>query len=86
MKNKLTIIGYIIFLFSCLIWGALFIIPWFGLSGSQLALYSTILIIAGEITFYLSLFLLGKNFWDKIKSKLKFWKSKENKEDLNEMV
>jgi hypothetical protein len=36
------------------------------------------LIIAGEILFYLSLIILGKSFWDKIKSKLKFWKVKTN--------
>lgn len=81
MIKRLKIIGYIVFLFSCIIWGILFIIPWLGLTGSQIALYSTILIIAGEITFYLSLFLLGKSFWDKIKTKLKFWKSKDKNVD-----
>jgi hypothetical protein len=36
------------------------------------------LIIIGEILFYLSLFILGRSFYDKIRSKLKFWKTKTN--------
>lgn len=84
-SKQIRLVGYVIFLISCIIWGILFIIPWLGLSGGQIALYSTILIIAGEITFYLSLFLLGKSFWDKIKSKLKFWKTKNKDLDSNNL-
>jgi len=51
-------------------------VPWIGFSKIQLAGIITGLIIAGEILFYLSLFILGRSFWDKIKSKLLFWKSK----------
>jgi hypothetical protein len=40
------------------------------------------LIIAGEILFYLSLFILGRSFYEKIKSKLKFWKAKPGGTDL----
>jgi hypothetical protein len=50
------------------------IVPWLGFSKIQIAGITTGLIIAGEILFYLSLFILGRSFWDKIKSKLKFWK------------
>jgi hypothetical protein len=52
------------------------IVPWFGFSKIQLAGITTGLIIVGEILFYLSLFILGKSFYEKIKSKLKFWKKK----------
>lgn len=52
------------------------IFPWFGFSKSQIAGITTILIIVGEILFYLSLFILGKSFFYKIKNKLKFWKTK----------
>jgi hypothetical protein len=54
------------------------IIPWIGFSKIQIAGITTGLIIAGEILFYLSLIILGKSFWTKIKSKLKFRKEKTN--------
>jgi len=71
------LIGYIIFAFSCLVWGLIFIIPWLGFSKSQIAGIITVLIIVGEITFYISIFLIGKSFYAKIKSKLIFWKKKQ---------
>jgi hypothetical protein len=45
-----------------------------GFSKVQIAGITTGLIIAGEILFYLSLFILGRSFYDKIKGKLRFWK------------
>ena len=54
------------------------VVPWFGFSKIQIAGITTGLIIAGEILFYTSLIILGKSFFDKIKSKLKFWKVKSN--------
>jgi len=74
----LKTIGYILLLISCLSFLSILIVPWIGFSKSQIVGISTGLIIAGEILFYLSLFILGKSFWDKIKSKLKFWKVKTN--------
>jgi multisubunit Na+/H+ antiporter MnhE subunit len=58
------------------------IIPWLGFTKIQIAGITTGLIIAGEIAFYLSLLILGRSFYDKIKSKLKFWKTKTNNPDL----
>ena len=57
------------------------IVPWFGFSKIQLAGITTGLIIVGEVLFYLSLFILGRTFYDKIKSKLKFWKTKTKDPD-----
>jgi multisubunit Na+/H+ antiporter MnhE subunit len=54
------------------------IVPWLGFTKIQIAGITTGLIITGEILFYLSLFILGRSFYDKIKSKLKFWKTKRN--------
>lgn len=68
--------GYIILLISCLSFLMILIVPWFGFTKIQLAGITTGLIIVGEILFYLSLFILGRSFYDKIKSKLKFWKTK----------
>ncbi len=85
MKNgkMVKIIGYILLLLSCLIWGLIFIIPWFDFSKSQIAVITTVLIIAGEIFFYVSMIILGKSFFDKIKNKLKFWRTKRNDTNLS---
>ena len=85
MKNgkMVKIIGYILLLLSCLIWGLIFIIPWFDFSKSQIAVITTVLIIAGEILFYVSMIILGKSFFDKIKNKLKFWRTKKNDTNLS---
>jgi len=74
-------IGYILLLISCISFLMILIIPWLGFSKIQIAGITTGLIIAGEILFYLSLFILGRSFYDKIKSRLKFWKSKTNEVD-----
>jgi len=78
-KQKiLKTVGYTILLISCLSFIMILVVPWFGFSKIQLAGITTGLIIIGEILFYLSLFILGRSFYDKIKSKLKFWKTKTN--------
>ena len=74
--------GYILFLISCISFLMIFVIPWLGFSKIQIAGITTGLIIAGEILFYTSLIILGRSFWDKIKSKLIFWKAKTNDPNL----
>jgi len=68
--------GYILLAISCLSFLSILIVPWIGFSKIQIAGITTGLIITGEILFYLSLIILGKSFFDKIKSKLMFWKGK----------
>jgi hypothetical protein len=77
----LKTIGYIILVISCISFLMILIVPWFGFSKIQLAGIMTGLIIVGEVLFYLSLLILGRTFYDKIKSKLKFWKTKTNDPD-----
>jgi multisubunit Na+/H+ antiporter MnhE subunit len=77
-------VGYIILAISCLSFIMILIVPWLGFSKIQIAGITTGLIITGEILFYLSLFILGRSFYDKIKSKLKFWKTKRIDPDLCE--
>jgi len=60
------------------LWALILIIPWLGFSKGQIAGIITILVIAGEITFYLSIFILGKSFIDSIKSKFKIFNRKKN--------
>jgi len=70
--------GYIIFGISCLLWGLILVVPFMGFSGGKIAGITTGLIIAGEITFYLSIFLIGKEFLVKIKNKFRRRKSNAN--------
>ena len=72
----IKIAGYILLVISCLLFIMIPVIPWFDLSKSQIAGITTVLIISGEVFFYLSLFILGKSFFDKIKARLKFWKAR----------
>ena len=70
--------GYIIFGISCLLWGLILVVPFMGFSGGKIAGIATGLIIAGEITFYLSIFLIGKEFLVKIKNKFRRRKTETN--------
>jgi hypothetical protein len=75
--------GYILLVIACLSFLMIPIVPWIGFSKIQIAGISTGLLITGEVLFYLSLFILGRSFWDKIKGKLTFWKGKANDPDLS---
>ena len=78
----IKITGYILLAISCLLFIMIPVVPWFDFSKSQIAGISTVLIIAGEILFYLSLFILGRSILDKIKSRLKFRKAKTTNSDI----
>jgi hypothetical protein len=56
------------------------VVPFLGFSAGKLAAITTGLIIAGEITFYLSIFLIGKEFLLKIKAKFKREKAEEEQQ------
>ncbi len=78
MKRWQRITGYSILILSGVLWGLILVIPFLHLSGKKTAGFLAVLIIAGEITFYLSILLLGKSIIIKIKKYLTFWK--KNKE------
>jgi len=80
-KNSklLRITGFVILAVSCILFLLIPVVPWFGFSAAQIAGISAGLLIAGEILFYLSLFILGREFYDKIKSRIKFWKPRTDK-------
>lgn len=71
-------IGYILLAISCVSFLLIPVVPFLGFSAIKIAGITTGLIITGEILFYLSLFILGRSFYEKIKSKLKFRKSRTN--------
>jgi len=82
MKTKskfLRITGFVILAISCILFIMIPVVPWFDFTGAQIEGISAGLLIAGEILFYLSLFILGREFYDKIKSRIKFWKPKTDK-------
>jgi hypothetical protein len=60
--------GYTLLALSFLAWGAIFSLPLFQISVGAAAALTTGLIIAGEVTFYLGIALLGKDVWHKIKA------------------
>jgi hypothetical protein len=67
-SSTIKIIGYILFTISCLIWVALFILPFFIKDISKIIAVNTLLLIISEGSFVLSILILGKSFWQKIKS------------------
>jgi len=74
----LKLIGYIVLGISIVIWLLIPVVPFLGFSVGKAAGITTGLIIAGEITFYLSIFLIGKEFLVKIKNWFKRRKAKPN--------
>lgn len=74
-KELFKIAGFVILAVSCLLFILIPAVPWFNLSAGQKAGLAAGLLIAGEILFYLSLFILGRSFFDKIKSRIKSWRS-----------
>jgi len=65
------LIGYVIFGICCILWGLILVVPFLEFSAAKIAGITTGLIIAGEITFYLSIFLIGKEFLVRIKNKFR---------------
>ncbi|MBL7972575.1 MAG: transporter suffix domain-containing protein [Prolixibacteraceae bacterium] len=74
----IKLIGYIVLGISLVFWGLILVVPFLGFSAGQIAAITTGLIVGGEVTFYLSLFLIGKDFLVKIRNKFRFGKSKTN--------
>ena len=62
------VIGYFLFVISFIAWAAIAALPFLNLSIEMAAAITTGLIVGGEIAFFLSIVLLGKEFLAKIKS------------------
>jgi len=63
--------GYLFLIFSFVAWGAITLLPFIDISKSQVAGATTFLIISGELLFWSSIVLLGKEVWENIKGKFK---------------
>jgi hypothetical protein len=70
--NK-KIIGYILFALSLIMWLVPICVGFFNLPAKQVAIIITAAIVAGEVFFVLSVLILGKQFWNKIKRFLKLY-------------
>ena len=68
--NKKTI-GFIALGFACIIWVITPLIGFFNLTNKQLSIYLPILIVSGEVLFLISIALLGKEYWIKVKDFMK---------------
>jgi len=64
LKN---ILGYICLVLSFVTWGIIATFPFIGISKGEVAAATTFLFISGEVLFLISLALLGKEAWEKIK-------------------
>lgn len=65
------IAGFIILGISVFVWLMIPVVPFLGFSVGKIAGITTGLIVAGEITFYLGIFLVGKEYLVKIKNAFK---------------
>lgn len=65
------IVGYSLFIWSFVAWGLTFLVPWLGISAAQGVSLATGLIVSAEVAFILSIALLGKEFWVRIKQSFK---------------
>ena len=62
--------GYILLILALICWGLILIVPVLDISAGWIAGTITVLIIIGEVFFWLSIVLLGKEFYQKFKHKL----------------
>jgi len=61
-------LGYVMLVIACLAWVAILLLPFLGISLAVAAAFTTGLVIAGEVTFFAGIALLGKEAWQKIKA------------------
>jgi hypothetical protein len=65
------IVGYLFLVLSFGVWGVIVVFPFTRMSVSNIALFTTILAVSGEVLFVMSLALLGREVWEYIKSLFK---------------
>jgi hypothetical protein len=63
----MKILGYILFALSCALWCVIFVLPFVLQDVKKSVGINTVLFVLSEGCFALSIFILGKEFWQKIK-------------------
>jgi hypothetical protein len=80
------VLGYILLVVSCLLFVLMPVVPMLNFSKGTITLVTTILFIAAEILFYLSIFIIGKDIFAKLVNRLKFWKRKNINTSISDNV
>jgi len=83
MKSYLRITGFTILGISCVLFLLIPVVPFMGFPAAKTAGIAAGLLIAGEITFYLSIFILGRSLWEKLKSRFSFPGKKKKETGLS---
>jgi hypothetical protein len=73
--------GFGLFIASSILWLLLAVVPFLPIYGKYLAITLTIIFIAAEVTFYLSIIILGKTFYNKLKSMMNIKNLMKKKEE-----
>ena len=60
--------GYLFLVLSFVVWGVIAALPFMDINCGEMAATTTTLIISGEVLFLVSIALLGKEAWLKIKA------------------
>ena len=63
--------GYALIILSIVAWAAIATLPFIGMPLARAAAITTALVIGGEVAFLAGVAQLGKEAWDKLKSKFK---------------
>ncbi len=70
MKLK---IGIILLILCCIFFLLIIVVPFLDLTTTHKTVAITALIVLGEVSFYLGLFLVGKTIWQKYKQRITDW-------------
>lgn len=79
MKQHLRILGFILLIIAIVCWIATPIVAFLNWDNTTKATWVSLLFVVGEVAFILSISILGKEVWNKIKLIFKrFFKAKEH--------
>lgn len=75
MQNYNRLLGLCLFWVSWLLWGLMLMVPFvLEADAATITMVVTVLLVAAEVSFFVSLLLLGKPFYQALKAKLKsYW-------------
>jgi hypothetical protein len=75
MQKSKRLLGLCLFWVSWLFWGLVLMVPFvLEADTTSIAVVVTVLLVAAEVSFFASLFLLGKPFYQALKARLKpYW-------------
>lgn len=63
-----NIFGYTLVVVSFVVWGAIPALPFFNIPLTEAAVVATAMLVSSYVMFYLGIFLLGRQAWDKAKA------------------